>query len=314
MSPSEASASGTAGRRRKNSEPDDAGGAARTGGRRRAGGRRKQEPRRFGRLIAVVGGVLVAALIGLGVVLYLDRGEEGGADGPPPQTRPVAYSVEDVGDNDMNAVLADREADARPLNEGELFGDRSAEISSRGMEFTLRDSELSQDCAAAVWGEEVVAALADADCTQAGRATYVGDDYFGTAVIFNLADVEGSRAVAASMAEPEVPEGEEPPEGAPEPGFVIPPSGADPFDRLGSGYSSAEATVSGHYLVVVWVQPADSESVEDRVSLASPIVTLSNFRDPLYRRLVNLREDEPASEPEPGAVPGTEETVPVPGS
>ncbi|CAL9399149.1 hypothetical protein SUDANB121_01435 [Nocardiopsis dassonvillei] len=309
MSPSEASASGTAGRRRKNSEPDDTGRASRAGAsRRRAGGRRKQEPKRSGRLIGIVAGVLVAALVGLGVVLYLDRADGGAADGPPPQTRPVTYSVEDVGDNDMNTVLGTRELDGRPLNEGELFGDRSAEISSRGLEFTLRDSELSEDCAAAVWGEEVVRALADAGCTQVGRATYVGDSYFGVTAIFNLDDVEGSRAVAASMAEPDTPAGEEPPADAPRPGFVIPPSGADPFDRLGSGYSSAEATVSGHYLVVVWVQPTDSESVDQRVSLASPIVTLSNFRDPLYRRLVNLREDEPTAGT--GTDTGTEEAVP----
>ncbi|WP_306369136.1 hypothetical protein [Nocardiopsis sp. CC223A] len=312
MSPSEASASGTAGRRRKNSEPDDAERASRTGGRRRAGGRRKREPKRYGRLVGIVAGVLVAALIGLGVVLYLDRGDGGGTDGPAPHTRPVAYSVEGVGDNEMNTVLGTREADSRPLNEGELFGDRSAEISSRGIEFTLRDSELSEDCAAAVWGDEVARALADADCTQVGRATYVGDDYFGVTAIFNLADAEASGAVAAAMAEPELPEGEEPPTDAPVPGFVIAPSGAAPFDRLGSGYSSAEATVSGHYLVVVWVQPTDSDSVEERVSLASPIVTLSNFRDPLYRRLVNLREDEPTGAP--GAETGTgqegQETVP----
>ena len=248
--------------------------------------------------------MLVAALIGLGVALYLGRGDGGGTDGSAPHTRPAAYSIEGVGDNEMNTVLATREDDSRPLNEEELFGERSAEISSRGMEFTLRESELSEDCSGAVWGDGVAEALSAAGCTQVGRATYVGDDYFGVTAIFNLADTEASRAVAAAMAEPELPEGEEPPADAPEPGFVIAPSGSEPFDRLGAGYSAAEATVSGHYLVVVWVQPTDSESVDERVSLASPIVTLSNFRDPLYRRLVNLREDEP--EVEPGAGTGTE--------
>ncbi|MDT0330486.1 hypothetical protein [Nocardiopsis lambiniae] len=308
MSPSEASASGTAGRRRKNSEPDDAGRSSRTNGRRRSGGRRKQEPRRFGRLIGVIGGVLVVALIGLGVVLYLDRGGEGGGDGSPPRTRPVAYSVSDSETNDINTVLATREADNRPLNEGELFGERSAEISSRGVAFTLRDFELAEDCSGAVWGDGVAEALAGADCTQAGRGTYVSDDHFGVVAIFNLADIEGSRAVAAAMAEPELPEGEESPADAPVTGFVMPPSGADPFDRLGSGYSAAEATISGHYLVVVWVQPTDSASVDERVSLASPLVTLGNFRDPLYRRLVNLKDDTDTTEPTGGT--GVETTGP----
>ncbi|PDP86251.1 hypothetical protein CQJ94_17795 [Glycomyces fuscus] len=222
-------------------------------------------------------GVLVVALVALGVVLYLGGGEEGGEGQAAPQTRPAVYRVIDAGS--MNEVLATREADSRPFNENELFGDRNAEISSQSIDFTLRDSALAEDCAAAVWGEPAKAALAEADCTQVGRATYVSDGYFGVAAVFNLADVEGSRAVAAALAEPEE-------EGGEDPGFVLSPSGAEPFDRLGSGYSASDAVVSGHYLVLVWVQPTESESVEDRVSLSGPLVALSNFRDPLYRRMV----------------------------
>ncbi|MCK9869965.1 hypothetical protein MRI28_09965 [Nocardiopsis dassonvillei] len=278
MSPSEPSASGPAGRRRKTSEPDTEpeGRSSREGGRRRAGGRRKKESRRLGPLIAIVAGVLVVALIALGVFLYLNAGE-GGEGQAAPQTRPAVYRVVDAGS--MNEVLATREADSRPLNENELFGDRNAEISSQSIDFTLGESVLAEDCAAAVWGEPAKAALAEADCTQAGRATYVSDTYFGVVAVFNLADVEGSRAVAAALAEPEG-------EGAQDPGFVLSPSGAEPFDRLGSGYSASDAVVSGHYLVLVWVQPTDSESVEDRVSLSGPLVALANFRDPLYRRMV----------------------------
>lgn len=279
MSPSEPSASGPAGRRRKSSEPDTEpeGRSSREGGRRRAGGRRKKESRRLGPLIGIVAGVLVVALVALGAVLYLNGGDEGGEGQAAPRTRPAVYRVIDAGS--MNEVLATREADSRPLNENELFGDRNAEISSQSIDFTLRDSDLSEDCSAAVWGDPAASALAEADCTQAGRATYVSDTYFGVVAVFNLADVEGSRAVAAALTEPEE-------EGGQDPGFVLSPSGAEPFDRLGSGYSASDAVVSGHYLVLVWVQPTESESVEDRVSLSGPLVALSNFRDPLYRRVV----------------------------
>jgi hypothetical protein len=226
-----------------------------------------------------VAAVLAVALVALGVVLYLGRGGEGGEGQAAPQTRPAVYRVIDAGN--MNEVLATREADSRPLNENELFGGRNAEISSQSIDFTLRDSTLAEDCAAAVWGEPAKAALAEADCTQVGRATYVSDSYFGVAAVFNLADAEGSRAVAAALAEPEG-------EGGEDPGFVLSPSGAEPFDRLGRGYSASDAVVSGHYLVLVWVQPTESDSVEDRVSLSGPLVALSNFRDPLYRRMVQL--------------------------
>ncbi|WP_304455782.1 hypothetical protein [Nocardiopsis sp. YSL2] len=312
MSPSEPPASGSVGRRRRSSEPgdvpagrprrgqadasaaaEDDGQSRRTGGRRRAGGRRKKEARRGRPLLFALAGVLVVALIGVGVVFYLRSGsEEGGSS--PVRTRPAAYQVVDSGN--MNTVLATREADSRVLNEGELFERRNTEISSQSLEFALRDSDLTEDCSQAVWGQDARDALAAADCVQAGRATYVSDTYFGVAAVFNLGDVEGSRAVAAAMAEPEDAaggEGEDA-EAAPETGFVVPPSGEEPFNRLGEGYSAADAIISGHYLVVVWVQPTGSESVEDRVSLSSPLVALANFRDPLYRRMVDLRGDESA--------------------
>lgn len=297
MSPSEPSASGPAGRRRKSSESDDAssGRSSRTEGRRRAGGRRKKEPKRFGRLIGILSVVLVVALIGLGVVLYVQLGQdEGEGQADARRTRPVVYRIIDTGG--MNEVLATREDDSRPLNEGELFGDRNSEISSQSIDFTLRDSHLTEDCSEAVWGQEAREALAEADCTQAGRATYVSDDYFGVAAVFNLADVESSRALAAALAEPED-EGEE--ATGPDPGFVLDPSGEEPFDRLGEGYSASDAIVSGHYLVIVWVQPTASESVEDRVSLSGPLVALANFRDPLYRRMVQLDDSDDETEQAP---------------
>ncbi|GAA1444138.1 hypothetical protein [Nocardiopsis tropica] len=309
MSPSEPSASGPAGRRRKNSESDEvsAGPSSRTGGRRRAGGRRKQETKGRRRPLLVVAGVAVVALAVLGTVLYMRLGEGDGADQAAQETRPVMYRVIDTGR--MNEVLASREGDSRALNAGELFESRNAEISSQEIDFTLRDSDLSEDCSAAVWGEQVRTALAEADCTQAGRATYVSDTYFGVTAVFNLADVEGSRAVAAAMNAPEADEAGADEEGdaSPDSGFVLSPSGADPFDRLGEGYSASDAIVSGHYLVVVWVQPTNSESVEERVSLSGPLVALANFRDPLYRRMVQLDDGSETGQTDEGTQEGTVE-------
>lgn len=305
MSPSEPSASGPAGRRRKSSESDAATEehSSRPGGRRRAGGRRKKESRRLGPLIGVIAGVVVVALVALGVVVYTGLGEEDATSQAAPQTRPAVYRVIDAGD--MNEALGTREADGRPLNESELFGDRNAEISSQSIDFTLRDSDLGEDCSAAVWGEQAQSALAGADCTQAARATFLADAYFGVVAVFNLADVEGSRSVAAALAEPED-AGEEAEQDSP--GFVLAPSGAEPFDRLGQGYSASDAIVSGHYLVLVWVQPTDSESVEDRESLSGPLVALSNFRDPLYRRMVQLGGADDGTEQAPQEGAGSEGT------
>ncbi|MFB8761655.1 hypothetical protein [Nocardiopsis alba] len=311
MSPSEPSTPGRPGRRRKNSEPDE----SRTstapsaeGGRRRGGGRRKKEAGRPGRTLIIVVVALVVVLAVLGTFLFLRFTGDEGEDAAAQQTRPVVYKVRDAGS--MNEVLASREVDSRPLNEGELFERRNAEISSQSIDFTLRDSDLTEDCSAAVWGQEVTDALAAADCSQAGRATYVADGYFGVAAVFNLADVEGSRAVADAMEAPE-PEDGESAEEVVDPGFLLAPSGSDPFDRLGSGYSAADAIVSGHYLVVVWVQPTDSESVEERVTLSTPLVALANFREPLFRRLVEYSDGDEGGETGTGETDTTGEGAPA---
>lgn len=249
------------------------------------------------------------------VLFFQLSGDEEG-DAAAQETRPAEYKVRDAGN--MNEVLASRDVDGRVLNEGELFERRNAEISSQSIDFTLEESDLSEDCSAAVWGEGATQALADADCSQAGRATYLSDNYFGVATVFNLADVEGSRAVAEALDMP-APEEGEPAEEVVDPGFVLPPSGAGPFDRLGSGYSAADAIISGHYLVVVWVQPTGSDSVDERVTLSTPLVALANFRDPLFRRMIEYDDDDSGTEStegteetggEPGTEPGTEE---VPG-
>lgn len=300
MSPSEPSEPGP-GRRRKNSE-SDTGQAERSPreSRRRTGSRRRKEPPRFGPPLKILVGALALALIALGVVLVVQRvGGENAAEAAP-ETRPALYDLRLSDSSEMNRVLNSREDDQRPLNEGELFERNNEEISSQSIDFTLRDSDLTDDCSEAVWGTQVQDALAGAECTQAGRATYVSDAYFGVAAVFNLADTEGSQDVAAAMELPDTDEDEAPED----PGFVLAPSGEEPFDRLGEGYGAADAIISGHYLVVVWIQPEESESVDERVTLSSPLVALANFRDPLYRRLVELRDPSDTGQGDGGAGAG----------
>ncbi|MFI6576515.1 hypothetical protein ACIBFB_11985 [Nocardiopsis sp. NPDC050513] len=294
--PARAPASGTTANRTRDGDPDGApdGPSTRSGGRRRGGGRRKREPRRRGPLLLVVLAVVVAlALVGVGAVLFLRSSDDGGGGAAPVQTRPAAYTVRDIGDgSSVNEVLASREDDSLPLNESELFEGRNAEIANADetIVFTLRDSDLAEDCSTAVWGQDLADAVADAGCTQVGRAAYVSETYFAVTAVFNLADVEASRTLAATMVDPEDAAEGGAADNAAVRGFVLAPSGADPFDRLGEGYSASDAIVSGHYLIVVWVQPTASASVDDRVSLAGPLVALANVNDPLLRRVGWVRD------------------------
>ncbi|MFD0776369.1 hypothetical protein ACFQZ2_20745 [Streptomonospora algeriensis] len=238
-------------------------------------------------------GALGVAVVALVVVLVLQFAT-GGAEAPENPV-PAAFQIHDSG----SEVLATRETDSRPLNKSELFGGDAEQIDSKsqGITFQLQTSSLSKDCASAVWGTGVRTALADADCTQAARAGYTSEDYVGAAAMFNLRDTEAAQAVATALQPPKNPE-------ADPSGFIaVPAAGEDPFSRLGAGYSAAEATVSGHYLSVVWVQPIDSKDPAERVSLVSPLIALNNFRDPLYSREVQLENFQQNQEAQQSTVP-----------
>ncbi|NYI94782.1 hypothetical protein HNR12_001059 [Streptomonospora nanhaiensis] len=226
-------------------------------------------------MLPLLMGALGVAVVALAVVLVLQFVSGGSA---PENPVPTAYETHDTGDE----ILATREVDSRPLSEGEIFGDaEEIDSSSQNVTFTLAESGLTEDCASAVWGEEVAAALADADCTQAARAGYTSGDYLGAAVMFNLRDQEAAQAVATALKPPKDPEAEPA-------GFITVPGADGELADLGAGYSAAEATVSGHYLTVTWVQATDSTDTAERESLVSPLIALSAFRDPLYNRVVQL--------------------------
>ncbi|GAB3205938.1 hypothetical protein ACQEU5_00420 [Marinactinospora thermotolerans] len=252
-------------------------------------------------MLFVALGVAVAALA---VVLVMEFTGGGGAR----QAVPAAYQVYSSGES--TEMLASREDDPRPLAESEVFERGNEKIDSQGLEFTLTAKALDDTCANAVWGDALVAALEEADCTQVARGGYTSADHVGVAAMFKLRDTEAAQAVAAAM---ELPEGEE----AEPSGFLVPPSTDEPFDKLGSGYSAAEATVNGHYLVVTWVQPLASTSPEEREDLTSPLIALGNFDFPLYRRVLE-RESvlgvEGGAAESSGAEAGTTGTDAAPGT
>ncbi|GAA1984649.1 hypothetical protein GCM10009799_07540 [Nocardiopsis rhodophaea] len=287
---------GGRGRRRKNDDaeaiaglvadprsPEGVAGGDTAGPSPRPKGSRRKRPepapkKSFGRALPLLLGALGIAVIALVVVLVIQF-MPGGASAPE-QARPVSYTVLGSGDS-LNDVLASQDTDSRPLNEHEVF--RDEEISSQGITFKLADQALTEDCSEMVWGDDLKKALKGAGCTQAARGAYVSDDYVGLAVLFNLSDTDGSQAVADAMELPDDPDSEAG-------GFLV--TGADDGDvaALGAGYNEAEATVSGHYLLVTWAQPKDSTSTEEKESLSSPLIALSSFRDLLFRRMTQLEE------------------------
>ncbi|WP_233515368.1 hypothetical protein [Marinitenerispora sediminis] len=264
---------------------------------------------RRGKLLPILLGALGVAVVALVVVLVIQFTSGGGTE----QAVPNSYRVYTSGET--TEVLGDREIDPRPLAEQEVFERGNDEIDSQGMTFTLAAQALTDDCAQAVWGERVVQALQEADCSQVARAGYTSEDHVGVAAILKLRDTEAARAVAQALE----PAGEEDPDG----GFLLPPSEEEPFDRLGAGYSAAEATVNGHYLVVTWTQSLSSTSPEQRENLSAPLIALGNFDFPLFRRLLEHEdaagtgtEGTTGTDPgttDPGTTTGTDATTGVDG-
>ncbi|RNL86508.1 hypothetical protein [Halostreptopolyspora alba] len=206
----------------------------------------------------------------------------GGSGSAPADARPVSYQVDNV-DGNVSETLPSREVDSRPLGESEVLERGNEEIESQGITFELAASTFTDACEEAVWGEEVQQALAEAECTQAAVGGYTSGDYVGVAAMFNLVDTDAAAAVADAMEPPDSHE-------AAAPGFVSVPDGESSLDTLGTGYSAAQASVNGHYLVVAWAQSTDPPAADERENLSAPVIALSNFRDPLFHRVVQLED------------------------
>ncbi|GAA3743618.1 hypothetical protein [Salinactinospora qingdaonensis] len=277
MSSLESSASGSAGKRRRSPEGDDIEGLVAPPPRRRGGSRRRRraKPKSGNKTLAILLGALGVAVIALVVVVLLRFVFGPSAAGG--DAMPTAYAVYDSGE--ATEVLGERASDERLLSKTEVFDRGGEEIESQGITFTLAASDLTEDCSTAVWGEAVLTALGEADCTQAVRGGYTSDDYIGVTALFKLRDTEAAKAVASALQPPEE-------SGSGEGGFIVPPTEDAPFDRIGVGFSRAEATTYGHYLLVVWTQSTDSQSPEERENLTSPLIALTNFDFPVYRRVL----------------------------
>ncbi|PSK86545.1 hypothetical protein CLV63_13432 [Murinocardiopsis flavida] len=296
MSPTESSASGTAGRRRKSADADSAEAieglvAPAPGSRRRRrskGGGRAAKP--GGRLLPWLLGALGLAVVALGVVVVMEYtgGGEAAENG-----RATDYTVYP---NEGNTeLLASTKVDSRALSAPEVFERNNAKIESQDITFTLGARSLTKDCGDAVWGGSVAKALSDAGCSQAASGAYTSDGYEGVATIFNLRSTKAATAVADELTPPDDPK-------AKAPGFLVAPDKDGKTVAMGTGYSAAEADINGHYLLVTWVQQTGAKDPAKKVDLSSPLIALGNFDDPLYRRAVEMeRIQQNTQEQQPGA-------------
>ena len=107
--------------------------------------------------------------------------------------RPELFHAQ--GQQDIFDPIAERDPDAEPLTEEEIFGPVQ-ELSLSGMELTLRESEVTDTCTALVWGEELAQTLSTGACTSAARGVYLDSngEYVAQFTLFDLADAEAATA------------------------------------------------------------------------------------------------------------------------
>ncbi|MCD0450802.1 hypothetical protein LO762_16615 [Actinocorallia sp. API 0066] len=196
---------------------------------------------------AVVAVLVVLVLVAAGAAAwFLFRPSDGAAgeetaQGPVPDVYVPQSPGQDAG------KVASRDGDIRPFTKGELF-DGMKKVTYRKYTFTLKTAEVTEDCAAAVWGELLPQTLARGKCTQVARAGYLSDDgqYAGVFVAVNVVDQRAAQQVLNSL------------DPALNGGFVRAPEieGAPDF---GSGFTAAYSQAIGHYVIMSWVGRADGE-------------------------------------------------------
>jgi hypothetical protein len=150
--------------------------------------------------------------------------------------------------------LNERSGDSGPLTAAEVFDTEESRATSdtHGNRYTLQGTgTLDSDCAQAVWGDELKAALSGYGCTEAVRGVYAdtGRRIVGHVGVFDLRDVAGADQLVKDL---------DPAAGQ---GFLQPlPDQPAPLDRFGSGFTGADVGAYGHFVVVSWMGFTDGTS------------------------------------------------------
>ncbi len=172
------------------------------------------------------------------------------------------------------APIADRAKDTQPLTAKEVFGQKTL-TGEKKLSLKLVGRKLDTDCSAALWGEELVERVADAECTQAARGLYLSSDrrYVGQYTLLNLRDGQAAAEFVESL------------EILHRGGWTLPLESTKAAFPAG-GYTEGGAYALGHYVGLVWVGRADGAEPTARDDYVSLALTLRGAEKAVYRRVV----------------------------
>ena len=216
--------------------------------------------------------IVLVAVIG---VLTLGGGGKTAAQKAASNPRPLPKEYVPSPMTATAAKMDDRKKDQRPLDIGEVFGGQSRTLTYKTYTFNLAGSDLSGNCSAVTWGQQLQADLQRFGCTQIARGAYVSADkkYVGQFMTINLANVTGAQAILRDL------------DPATTAGFVSPlvAKGAENF---GGGFSVAYSQPFGHYVVISWVERAGGVQPASMNELLDASIAVERADDFVWERLV----------------------------
>jgi hypothetical protein len=160
--------------------------------------------------------------------------------------------------------IGSRSQDPSPLTLAELF---PPQFELDGRSYVRTAAAVSKDCAQAVFGASLQAALQAGHCTQVLRASYISGNgtMMGTVGVANLIGSNAAQKAGETTGTKE----------------IIAPLAAQkgPTSKLGNGTGVVQAEIKGHYLILMWAEftslksPSTSAQRQQLEQFAASLVT-----------------------------------------
>ncbi|MEV5411790.1 hypothetical protein AB0K60_23490 [Thermopolyspora sp. NPDC052614] len=229
-------------------------------------------------LLGIAGG---AAVLAMAIVLTVLVARVAELSEPPPAAAGGALRIDLARPDDYQgwrslpqfAPIADRESDPAPLTAEEIF--RVKTLKSGKITLRLVQRQADKDCSVALWGDELLAKLAETGCTQAVRGLYRSADgrYVAQYTLFNMSGVAAADGFVQALTTLH------------RDGWVRPlddPSAVFPAD----GYTEASGHAMGHLAALVWVGRADGAEPTARDDFVALALAVRGAEKAVFARVV----------------------------
>jgi len=239
-------------------------------GRRATGGpRARGRGRKHQSAFLAIGAAVVIIAVGALILVLTSSGSSTPPVRPKAQSTPTPVQTSPTRPGGKWEYIGARTTDSTPLTSRELY---PGSFASGGTVYTKVTQRQGTTCRDSIIGSALKAAVRQAGCTQAIRATYVSRSagVMATIGVFNLdsATAAGQAATKAGHSS-----------------FVAQlQASTGPAKFIGRGTGIEEALVKGHYLILVWAEATNLHTPRNKADRAR----LEAFMNLLIARTANV--------------------------